>query len=207
VHLRPRLRLRLFLAASALLAGGLIACEGKSVYDLEVGDCIVPPDATSEGIEVTRVKTVDCSEPHDGEVTAIFDVELDEYPGYAALFDMIIERCPERSSTAIYPTQETWKEGDREAVCILESLFDLSVGDCINYPDAGELTNIERTDCAEPHDGEVVDVFDISDGDYPGDDGVSQYAGENCPAEADFHFTPTEESWSAGDREVVCINE
>jgi len=177
------------------------------VYELEVGDCIVPPDATSEGTEVTRVETVDCSQPHDGEVTAVFDVELDEYPGDAALFDMVIQRCPERSSTAIYPTAETWKDGDREAVCILESLFDLSVGDCINYPDAGELTDIERIDCAEPHDGEVVDVFDMPDGDYPGEGGVAEYADANCPADADFHFTPTEESWSAGDREVVCIDE
>jgi len=180
-----------------------IACgSDKSVYDLEVGDCIVPPETEAgETIEVGRVKKVDCSAPHDGEVTAVFDVELDEYPGDTALFDMVIERCPERSSTAIYPTEETWGNGDREAVCILESLFDLSVGDCIVYPDAEEVTGIRRADCSETHDGEVIDLLEMADGDYPGDDGIAEYADANCPEEAEFHFTPTEESgplWAPG---------
>lgn len=197
------------LAGLALMALALTGCGGKSVYDLEVGDCIVPPEGSGEEqSEVSRVKTVDCAEPHDGEVTAVFDVDLEEYPGDEAIFEIVIQQCPARSSTAIYPTEESWKEGDREAICILQSLFDLSVGDCINYPSSGELlTQVERVDCAEPHDGEVADILTMPDGDYPGDDAVFEYADANCPAETDFELTPTEESWSIGDREITCIDE
>lgn len=190
-----------------------LACgSGKSVYDLEVGDCIVPPDTTSDEELVGSVESVDCSEPHDGEVTAVFDLDLDvdEYPGADRVSELALEGCPDKSSTVLYPSEESWGEGDREAVCILESIFDLNEGDCINYPTgtAGEvLSGVKRLDCADPHDAEVIGLLDMPDGDFPGEDEATDYALANCPAEFDNFLGPTEESWSQGDREIVCLDE
>jgi len=204
---------RYFLSGRGALVLALaltIACGGdKSVYDLEVGDCIVPPSGDVK--EVARVQSVDCSEPHDGEVTAVFDLDLDveEYPDEDRISDLAFDGCPEES-TVLFPLAESWPEGDREVVCILESIFDLSVGDCLNYPSDGGnelLTGVKRLECGEPHDAEVIGLFDMPEGDFPGEDEVTDYASANCPGEFDNFLGPTEESWALGDREIVCLDE
>ncbi len=98
------------------------ACqEGTSVFDLEVGDCVVSLGTAAEPADVERVYTVDCSELHDGEVVALFDVEGDDFPGEDALIDIGAEGCPSEASTYRYPTEDSWNElGEREIACIRE---------------------------------------------------------------------------------------
>lgn len=198
--------------ALLLLVVALACGSGKSVYDLEVGDCIVPPDTTSEGEGVATVDSVDCSEPHDGEVTAVFDLDIDadEYPGEEQVYGLALDGCPDKLSTVLYPSEESWGEGDREAVCILESIFDLNEGDCINYPGETEgevLGGVKRLDCSEEHDAEVIGLVDVPEGDFPGDEEVDNYASANCPSDFDNFLGPTEDSWAQGDREIVCLGE
>lgn len=100
------------------------------------------------------------------------------------------------------------------------NVFDLEVGQCFNDPDSfDEVANVEIVDCTEPHDNEVFHLFDIADGSFPGDTGVSESAVEGCLAQFDGYvgldyassvldiryLVPTSETWSDGDREVVCI--
>jgi len=103
---------------------------------------------------------------------------------------------------------------------------DLAVGECVQEPlgwnDAGrELPsrNVTRIPCSEPHWGQVYHRARLAFGAYPGDDGVEAAAAEECYSDAamgnilDAHFddayvtylTPTEETWRAADRSVVCL--
>jgi hypothetical protein len=96
---------------------------------------------------------------------------------------------------------------------------DLAVGDCFDDPDAETFTEVKTVDCTEEHDNEVFHVFDLEDGDYPGDDEVGTLGHEGCKASfEDFigvpweeseleilPITPTQDSWDDDDdREVAC---
>ena len=128
---RGHMKLRIAL----LLALGLItaACSGN-VFDLEVGQCFNDPDSFDE---VANVDIVECSEPHDNEVYHVFDLADGDYPGLSAVetdaadgclsaFEPFVQRDYQTSELDIrylYPTPDTWDNGDREIVC---ALFDLS---------------------------------------------------------------------------------
>lgn len=99
------------------------------------------------------------------------------------------------------------------------SVFELEVGDCLaEFQDAAELTSIEASPCSEPHSDEVFAAGTIPDGDFPGREAVETAAQDICLAEfEDFvglpyedsvldvgYLTPTEQSWSDGDRAVLC---
>lgn len=113
---------RLWILGIALVASlaVLAACEGTSVFDLEVGDCLlVPGGGGTEQIQVGRVTTVDCSDPHDGEVIALVDLEGDEFPGDNSIFQLSVDVCPTEASFYLYPSEVSWEDkGDREVVCI-----------------------------------------------------------------------------------------
>ena len=105
--------------------------------------------------------------------------------------------------------------------CTEGNVFSLDVGDCFQDPDQfGEVTDVEIVDCSEAHDNEVYHLFDLPEGDFPGNATVSTLADEGCSeafdgyvgiayAQSRFVYTtlsPTEESWDrADDREVVCF--
>jgi hypothetical protein len=78
----------------------------------------------------------------------------------------------------------------------------------------------ENTDvCSEPHDSEAYASIMIDDGDFPGDQTVTDQAVADCTtefnsfvgvdyqdSELDFaYYYPTEESWANGDREILCL--
>jgi hypothetical protein len=194
------------LTLTALLAFG--ACGGgESVPDLKVGDCIVSPGAEAGG---ERVRTVDCSDLHDGEVVAIFDAEGDDFPGKDALFDAALEGCPSEASTYVYPTEDSWNgNGDRQVTCIRASLLDLAIGDCLNYPaPESDVISIERRDCEDTHDARVIDLLKMPDADFPGDDAIANYALSYCPEGTDEYLGPTSDSWELfDDRQIVCLEE
>ena len=73
-----------------------------------------------------------CSEPHDNEVYAVFDLSQSEFPEGDAMSQFAFDACRNRfnsfvgldyeSSTldilTLYPTRESWElQGDREVVC------------------------------------------------------------------------------------------
>jgi len=125
-------QIRLILLMALLAA----ACGGGNVFSLEVGTCFDDTDET----EVSSVPLVDCAEPHDNEVFAVFDyTETDTFPGAEAMNQAAHELCvaefeafvglgyleSELNVFPITPTEGSWDDGDREIVCALYNV-DLS---------------------------------------------------------------------------------
>lgn len=131
------------LAAALPLTLTLAACGlfGSNVFDLEVGDCFNDAGIEEGATEVANVPIVDCEELHDYEVFAAFDMTEESYPGDAATRDIALDGCVERFDvfvglpyeqsvldvTYLYPTQQTWDDGDREIVCALYRLDETQV--------------------------------------------------------------------------------
>lgn len=102
---------------------------------------------------------------------------------------------------------------------------EVEAGDCINLVDPvdeGETTlvsTLEKVDCSTVHDAEAFAVFDLEGDDWPGTDAVYSegdtgcfdrfegYVGINYLESVYFYevYTPTADSWAAGDRAVACV--
>jgi hypothetical protein len=114
-------------------ASGAIVGEGSiDAFQMRVGDCFNDGAAfTDDNPEVNSVPGVPCSDPHDNEVYAVFDVNSPSFPG-DEMERMAFESCKERfqafvgrdyDSSALdiatlYPTRESWNShNDREVIC------------------------------------------------------------------------------------------
>jgi len=102
-----------------------------------------------------------------------------------------------------------------------DDVFSIKVGDCLNDASvSGEISTVPIVKCSQPHDSEAYFSGNLDDGDFPGDDAIKQGAEALCgPAFTDFvgapyedgkgydysYYTPTKESWGAGDREIMCV--
>lgn len=98
-------------------------------------------------------------------------------------------------------------------------VFTVRVGDCLNDTEADEVVTVPIVPCDQEHDFEAYSSFQLADGGYPGEDAIFERGDAQCRAdfaefvgvdweasELDFrYFYPTEESWSSGDREVLCL--
>ena len=118
--------------SGAILEGGDL-----SVFSIREGDCFDDGDLDAD--EVFEVAAVPCSEPHDNEVYAVFDIaaEGDSFPGADSLMARADEACYqlfedfvgiayEDSALAFFPitpTEEGWDDGDREVIC---AVYDFS---------------------------------------------------------------------------------
>ncbi len=117
----------LLLAACALL---VVACSSEgNVFSLEVGQCFNQPT----GDEVQNVEIVDCDDSFDAEVYALFDLPEGDFPGADEAASGAFDGCLSRFEPyvgieyfeseifldALYPTAESWGQGDREVVCFL----------------------------------------------------------------------------------------
>jgi hypothetical protein len=117
-----------------LVVGGGIAfylLVGKGVVtatDIKVGDCLKEiPDDT----RVLTVDTIGCEQSHAGEVFAVLMMPDGDFPGQPAI-EKYADKCSpelERYSPeaitddsvqlyVLYPTAETWEQGDRAVTCI-----------------------------------------------------------------------------------------
>jgi len=105
------------------------------------------------------------------------------------------------------------------------SVFDLREGTCFNDPVTADEQLIEEltvVSCDAAHDNEVFAIVDYPDGlgaAFPGSETISEFADQECEAVyyayvgtayADSLFLystyyPSAESWSDGDREVICF--
>ena len=113
-------RIVLMTAAVAVFAA---SCSDGNVFELEVGDCFQEIGAT----EISDVEMVDCAEPHNHEVIAVWNVTGDSLPADSAFEDGCVDRfdaaigTPYLESdiyvTPIYPSPQSWDQGDREVIC------------------------------------------------------------------------------------------
>lgn len=95
--------------------------------DVKVGDCLkeIPSSA-----RVMTVDTVGCEESHAGEVYAVLLMPEGDYPGQTAIEEYQNKCEPELATYSpdatddsvqmyvLYPTEETWNQGDRAVTCI-----------------------------------------------------------------------------------------
>ena len=103
---------------------------------------------------------------------------------------------------------------------------DLAVGECVEdgdaFADEANVLEVPTIDCDELHLYEVFALPNYPDADeYPGDDTVEQESQDLCldavegyvgvPAEqADYQVRavyPSQDTWDAGDRVVICLLE
>jgi len=112
-------------------ASGEITGAGfVDAFEVRVGDCF--DDEAFESSEISQLPGVPCSEPHDNEVYATFDL-TGEWPGDGRVEELAYEGCHERFAgaigkgyedsvidyTAIYPSEGSWKQRtDREVICV-----------------------------------------------------------------------------------------
>jgi hypothetical protein len=103
--------------------------EDTSVFDLAVGDCF--NDVAQGQFEATEVPIVPCDEPHDNEIYFEYEIDGDDFPGADVVEQDSFARCEEEfeafvgtppadselSAFPIYPTEQSWANGDRVVYC------------------------------------------------------------------------------------------
>lgn len=107
--------------------------------------------------------------------------------------------------------------------CTSSSVLDLGVGDCLMLPTETQAVTVRRTTCDSEHEAEVSAVADTDpkgeDDPFPGEDALAKQAESACVGSFESYvgspyvssaldvtwLTPTEQSWSQGDRRIVCL--
>jgi len=130
-----------------VVIGALLGWYGDDVAadDLEVGQCV---ELDVDDTEISSLPLVDCDEPHQAEVYLVEDIEGgDEIPDTDSLiargqelcagdaFEAYVGTSYEQSELefyTVYPSEDTWEDGDREIVCLAIR------------PDGGDLTATVR---------------------------------------------------------------
>jgi hypothetical protein len=117
------------LAVGAAVAFYFLIGKGTvTATDVKVGDCLKEiPGST----RVLTVDTIGCDETHAGEVFAVLLMPEGDFPGQSAIEEYQNKCEPELSSYSpaaitdnsvqlyvLYPTAETWDQGDRAVTCI-----------------------------------------------------------------------------------------
>jgi hypothetical protein len=113
------------------------------VFSLRPGECL---NSGSNGI--TGLQVLSCSQAHDAEVFATFQVAGSHYPGAAALQQQAREGCASRLSgylnpqlsaaslaqSFVYPDAGAWSAGERTVVCTVRSTSGPLVGSVRSGP-------------------------------------------------------------------------
>ncbi|PZF84371.1 septum formation family protein [Jiangella anatolica] len=111
-------------------SGNVTESAGADVFDVRVGDCLGDFGDTAE---VTDVSVVPCDQEHGQEIYATAQVPDGELPSEEDLRAQAEEVCtaefesyvglPYAESaldfTWLQPTTESWDQGDRELVCLV----------------------------------------------------------------------------------------
>ncbi len=101
------------------------------------------------------------------------------------------------------------------------SVFQLEIGQCVNSETGeGEVSSVPIVECSEPHQAEIYALPQLPDGEFPGDEAVTETAQEECTGDvftdyvglpferSEFEVTfllPSAETWADGDREIACL--
>ena len=110
--------------------GGSVTEGGSiSATALQVGDCV---NGLRNSTNLSSLPGVPCTQPHEGEVFAVFDLPAGDYPGSAAVDDQVSRECNDRLTAyspsagsdpdvglfSVYPLEQNWNRGDRQVVCL-----------------------------------------------------------------------------------------
>jgi len=138
--------------------------------------------------------------------------------GVSALVVLALTGCAAASTTS--GTAGSNGSAPTPTAASAESVFALQIGDCVDDVGQDQVQNLPTVDCADPHDYEVFDEYQIPDGDFPGDDVITEIALGYCSGAMESfvgvayeasaldinYLTPTEDSWTnGGDRQISCL--
>jgi hypothetical protein len=112
-------------------SGAIVDGGSVGAFQVRVGDCFDDAVVDEGEYEVSDVPGVPCTEPHDNETYAVFDLAVDSFPEGDAMGELAYESCYERfqpfvgrdyeTSTLdinmMYPSRESWQQNDREVIC------------------------------------------------------------------------------------------
>ena len=191
--------------------------------DLQDGDCI--NSTLPEGIDVESVEIVTCHEPWQYRILNTLEVARSGgYPGEVIFTQEALANCDRQSSWWLYPTRESWNQGDRAVSCLQVS-YGLSTsdpakldrmvgyqalraGECYNDAPESDYFLAEVVSCSGNWEYRVTNRFDIArTGSFPGDEFIDQEAYERCEEPYDSYLPPSPESWELGDSTVLCLEE
>jgi hypothetical protein len=125
-------------STTAPAAGATTTTAGAetAVTDLVAGNCVAgEPFAGQPTGEATDTQLADCNGPHDGEVVGVVTYTqgpAEPYPGQGQVSTYAEEQCAiafeayvgvaygtnALSMVSLWPTEDSWVRGDREAVCV-----------------------------------------------------------------------------------------
>jgi hypothetical protein len=122
-------------------SGSIVDAGSVDAFTIRMGDCFdnTMSLASDEAGEVSSLPGVPCSEPHDNEVYAVFEVDYDSFPGDEFMSERAFESCLARFEgfvgvtyesssldiTALYPSSQSWSmHNDREVVCAVYDMND-----------------------------------------------------------------------------------
>ena len=169
------------------------------------------------------VEVVSCSGGWQYRTLNSFTVDdLDRYPGEAYFGQRAHNECDHHYTYILFPLADSWALGDRRVTCLQESfglsgtdpaklnrLVDsgrLNAGECFNEAPETEYLLVELVSCSGEWESQVLGRFLVPlDGAYPGDQYFEDLANQECDTSADYYFHPFVETWSLGDRSVICV--
>jgi hypothetical protein len=116
----------------AVIAFMLIFEKGTvSANNVGEGDCL--KELPASGLVLT-VDTVSCDEPHKGEIFSVLTMPEGDFPGTSAIEEYQNKCGPELDKYSpgamedpdvglfvLYPSEDSWKQGDRAVTCIATS--------------------------------------------------------------------------------------
>lgn len=117
-------------AAERNTDGEITTAGAVDAFEVRVGDCF--DDGAFASSEISEIPGVPCSQPHDNEIYATFDIS-GEWPGEERVEELAYEGCYERFAaaigkgyedsvidyTTIHPSEGSWKQrNDREVICV-----------------------------------------------------------------------------------------
>ena len=117
-------------AATRNDAGEITGAGSVGAFEVQLGDCF--DDEAFESDQISEIPAVPCTQPHDNQVYALWDI-TGEWPGQEAVEEMAHEGCLQRFQAAIgkayddsvidiatmYPTEGSWNSrSDREVICV-----------------------------------------------------------------------------------------
>ena len=97
--------------------------------------------------------------------------------------------------------------------------FAIKIGDCTGKLATGTIEGADLLPCDQKHYYEVYAASQMTDADFPGNEATGEQAEKVCKDEfiafigvtpskskyEQFYLSPTAESWTLGDREILCL--
>ena len=203
---------------------GLSASDPAKLDRLVSTDSLMAEECFNEAPETSYilVELLSCSADWEFRVLNTFTVErAGRFPGDDFFSALAGERCDRRSSSQFLPTDDTWLLGDRTIICLqggfglsatdpakldrLVSIDSLMAGECFNPAPEPANSLVEILSCSSEWEWQVVGIFSVPlDGAFPADSYFGDQAAQNCELSWEYYFAPTAETWSLGDRSVIC---